>query len=469
MIKSKTAQLHFVGIGGIGMSGIAEVLHNQGYLVSGSDLQESETTRRLASLGLKIFEGHHRENVHGADVVVISSAVKTTNPEFIEAHNLRIPVIPRAEMLGELMRGKTGIAIAGTHGKTTTTSMLASILTTAGFDPTCVIGGKVNALGGNAKLGQSQWVVVEADESDGSFLHLPATYGAITNIDNDHLDHFKSLEHIDTAFVDFVSKIPFYGKVAVCLDDPGVRRILAQFRKPFITYGTSTEAEICISGLELKSFGARFVLTAYGLELGSFELQVPGHHNVLNATAAIALAYEIGVPVDKIKAGIKAFQGVRRRFEVRWKSPTQKLWIIDDYGHHPSEVRATLSAAKNFWKTQESNKSEPRRVVVLFQPHRYSRTKSCYSEFLTAFADADLVVFSDIYPAGEEPIEGISSLILANEMRSEAVSYGGGIEKSVEKLISKVRAGDLVICMGAGSVTRAPELLQMALAKRNDL
>jgi UDP-N-acetylmuramate--alanine ligase len=337
-----------------------------------------------------------------------------------------------------------------------------------------VIGGKVDALGGNAKLGQSQWVVVEADESDGSFLHLPATYGAITNIDNDHLDHFESLENIEKAFVDFVTKVPFYGKVAVCLDDPGVQRILSRLHKPFITYGTHSDSEFQICELKLLPFGARFQVRAFGKNLGLFELEVPGQHNVLNAVAAISLAFEIGVPVEKIQEGIKAFGGVKRRFEVKWKSPSEKTWIIDDYGHHPTEVRATLAAGKNFWhegreKNKEENREENRRVVVLFQPHRYTRTQNSFSEFLGAFQDADRVLLTDIYPAGEAPIPGISSAELTKSIPMGKAEFGGSLQESVDQIVKTTEAGDLIICMGAGSITRAPQMIQEQLAKRKDL
>lgn len=454
--------LHFVGIGGIGMSGIAEVFLNQGYLVSGSDLSESDTTRRLASLGAKIFQGHRAENVQKARVVVVSSAVRATNPEVVEAKRLRIPVIPRAEMLAELMRGKTGIAVAGSHGKTTTTSMLAAVLTHAGLDPTLVIGGIVNALGGNAKLGQGKYVVAEADESDGSFLQLPATYGVVTNIDNDHLDHYGNLLGVEAAFTNFVSKLPFYGLAAVCGDDPGVRRCLSRFTKPFTTYGFSSEWDWYATDVVSLGLGSRFRLWKGGEKpecLGEIELHVPGRHNVLNALAATAISHGLGLSFSQVSTGLREFKGVGRRFEVRYQDHARKIAVVDDYGHHPTEILATLSAARGFW---------PGRIVCIFQPHRYSRTVHCHDGFLSAFNPADEVFFTDIYAAGEDPIEGVSSETLAKDVMLSAraglkISYSGDLKKTETSVLTQIQDGDLVLCLGAGTITKLPEKLIQAL------
>ncbi len=464
MREKAQTQLHFVGIGGIGMSGIAEVFLNQGYRVSGSDLHESDSTKRLKSLGATIALGHRTENVQGAHVVVMSSAVRSNNPEIVEARRMRVPVIPRAEMLGELMRGKTGVAVAGTHGKTTTTSMLATVLTVAGQDPTLVIGGKVDSLGGNAKLGQGEFVVAEADESDGSFLHLPATYGIVTNIDNDHLDHFGNLETIEKAFVDFVGKLPFYGLAAVCGDDRGVRRCLERFSKPYVTYGIEGEWDYVARDIEFRGLGSTFTVHhkidgAYQ-KLGSVKLNVPGRHNVLNALASIAIALNLGLSFDVASLALGAFHGVKRRFEVRWEDIAREQVVVDDYGHHPTEIAATLAAARGYWKG---------RIIAIFQPHRYSRTLHCHEGFLSAFKDADLLFLTDIYAAGEDPIDGVSSQSLADAIRSavpaeKTVTYVGDLEKARDQVSLIAQSGDLILCLGAGTITRLPDQLAELLS-----
>ena len=459
MDSKSSTRLHFVGIGGIGMSGIAEVFLNQGYAISGSDQVESDTTKRLASLGAKICIGHAAPNVSGANVVVISSAVKSTNPEVIEARRLRIPVIPRAEMLGELMRGKTGIAVAGTHGKTTTTSMLATVLIQAGLDPTLVIGGKVDSLGGNAKLGKGTLVVAEADESDGSFLFLPATYGIITNIDSDHLDHFGSLENIERAFLDFVDKLPFYGLAVVCGEDAGVRKCLSLWTKPVSTYGFKPEWDLYADEIQSRGLGSSFqvwqraLVTEKHRSLGRFEIHVPGDHNVLNALACIAIAKKLGLTDGQIREGLAEFRGVKRRFEIRWRDEANRKIIVDDYGHHPTEIRATLAAARKFWDG---------RVIAVFQPHRYSRTQSCHADFLKAFAQTDVLLVLDIYAAGEEPIAGISGESLARDIGASShatpeVLYVGDFARAKTEVEKRFKTGDLVLCLGAGSITRFPE------------
>lgn len=466
MRKKSETQLHFIGIGGIGMSGIAEVFLNQGYRVTGSDAADSDTVRRLQSLGARIRIGHAASSVQGAHVVVISSAIRPENPELLEARRLRIPVIPRAEMLGELMRGKTGIAVAGTHGKTTTTSMLATVLTEAGLDPTLVIGGKVDLLGGNAKLGQGSLVVAEADESDGSFLHLPATYGVVTNVDDDHLDHYGSGAAIEQAFVDFVGKLPFYGMAAICADDPGVQRCLPRFVKPFVTYGFSPDRDFHASDLSVAGLGTRFRVlrrSVSGAEsLGWIDLRVPGRHNVLNALAVVAIASQLELPFPRIAAGLEGFRGVRRRFEICWQDETSRRAIVDDYAHHPTEIAATLSAARAFWPSG--------RIVTIFQPHRYSRTVHCREAFPGAFRESDVVLLTDIYAAGEDPVAGVSSERLAEEIRAatlrpgQDVRYAGDLHAAGRAAASMFRQGDLILCLGAGSITRLAGELARELA-----
>lgn len=461
MYHREKTRLHFVGIGGIGMSGIAEVFLNQGFPVSGSDIQESDTTRKLSQLGAQISIGHQAKNVTEASVVVISSAVRANNPEVLEAKRLQIPVIPRAEMLGELMRGKVGIAVAGSHGKTTTTSMLATVLTSAGLDPTLVIGGKVDSFGGNAKLGQGKYVVAEADESDGSFLHLPASLGIVTNIDNDHLDHFGNLAAIEDVFVSFVGKLPFYGVAVVCGEDAGVKRCLPRWTKPYLTYGFSDEWDLSAKDVRYRGLGSEFtVVIREGAErkqtvLGQVELFVPGQHNVLNALASIGIAIRLEIPFHQIAQGLKSFRGVKRRFDIRWQNKDQKRAIVDDYAHHPTEILATLSAARGFW---------PGRIISIFQPHRYSRTLHCRDGFLSAFTASDVVLVTDIYSAGEDPIPGISAEELVADMKRTAqprqeIIYSGSLQSTEAKAIEIGRDGDLILCLGAGSITRLPDAL----------
>lgn len=458
--KSKI-RLHFVGVGGIGMSGIARVFLQQGYSVSGSDLNASTTTQHLAQLGAKIFKGHQTENVSGTDVVVMSSAVKADNPEIIEAHRLRIPVIPRAEMLGELMRGKIGIAIAGSHGKTTATSMLAAILTAANLDPTLVIGGKVDSLGGNAKLGGGQFVLAEADESDKSFLHLPATFGMVTNIDNDHLDFYKNLESIDQAFLEFVGQFPFYGLIAVCGDDPGVKRCLSQFRKPIVSYGFSESNQYYAKNVQLDPLSSTFTVIRQTRnqeklqELGKITLPTPGSHNVLNALGCVVLALALDVPFESIQKGLLAYQGVQRRFQICHHDKEKNIAIVDDYGHHPTEIRATLKMARNFWKG---------RIITVFQPHRYTRTLHCREGFLTAFSESELIFITDIFAAGESPLDGVTSENLVRDLQGNAAGnqkfeYVPSLDTAKTEILRNIKKDDLVICFGAGSITHLPPQL----------
>jgi UDP-N-acetylmuramate--alanine ligase len=453
----KIEKIHFVGIGGIGMSGIAEVLLNLGYKVSGSDLRRSEITERLAGLGGEIFYGHLRENVAGAGVVVISSAVKNDNPEVQEARENLIPVIPRAEMLAELMRMKYGIAIAGTHGKTTTTSMVATLLGFAGIDPTIVIGGRLNSLGSNARLGQGKFLVAEADESDGSFLKLSPTIAVVTNIDADHLDFYSGIEEIKDTFVEFINKVPFFGLTVLCLDSDNVADIIPRVNKRFITYGLSAQADIRACDIKLEGLSTAFVAQYRGERLGEISFKMPGAHNVLNALAAIGVALELNIPFSVIQEGFRDFGGVGRRFQV--KGEVRDIMVVDDYGHHPTEIRATLAAATAGWD---------RRLVVVFQPHRYTRTKELYDEFVKAFHDAEVLILTDIYPAGEEPIEGVTAEALARSVRQHGqkdVTHISDREELVGHLLEILKPGDILLTLGAGTIWQTGELLLQKLEK----
>jgi UDP-N-acetylmuramate--alanine ligase len=450
----KYQHIHFVGIGGIGMSGIAEVLLNLGYHVSGSDLRRSSITDRLENLGANIFEGHKAANIEGAQVVVISTAVREDNPEVAEAVHKQIPVIPRAEMLAELMRLKYGIAIAGSHGKTTTTSMVAAVLDRAQVDPTIVVGGRVNTLGSNAKLGRGDFMVVEADESDKSFLKLSPTIAVVTNIDLEHLDFYQGIEEIRHYFTQFVNKVPFYGSAIICLDDPNIQMIIPQIARRVITYGLRAHAEVSAADVQIsrENFGSNFAVRRKGEELGRINLHVPGEHNVCNALAAVTVGLELEIDFGVIAEGLESFRGTERRFQVKGLINTDNggILVVDDYGHHPTEIRATLAAAK----------LSGRRLVVLFQPHRYTRTAALHEEFARSFYDADVVLLSDIYAASEDPIAGISSQMLAEEMEKfghRNVRYLGGLEKGKEALLESALPGDLVMTLGAGNVWRAGE------------
>jgi UDP-N-acetylmuramate--alanine ligase len=445
----KIQKIHFIGIGGIGMSGIAEVLLNLGYQVSGSDLKESDITQRLAQLGGTISYGHRRENLAEVDVVVTSTAVRADNPEVLEAHRRLIPVIPRAEMLAELMRLKYGIAIAGTHGKTTTTSMVATVLTHGGIDPTAVIGGRLDAFGSNAKLGQGQFLVAEADESDGSFLKLSPTIAVVTNIDADHLDFYVDLDHIRATFVDFINKVPFYGLAVLCLDDPNIQMLLPQVRKRLITYGINSQADFSASAIEHHADHTSFTVHYRGTALGRIGFRMPGQHNVLNALAAVAVGMELDLPFAEIVEGFKDFGGVQRRFQL--KGEVGGALVIDDYGHHPAEIKATLAAARAGWQ---------RRIVTVFQPHRYSRTKALFDDFVTAFYQADLLVVMDVYAAGEEPIAGVSAAALAAGIRDHghrACVHAADRPAVLAHLRNVVQPGDMVITLGAGNVWQVGE------------
>ena len=449
----KIEKIHFVGIGGIGMSGIAEVLLNLGYKVSGSDLKASDTTVRLVGLDAEISIGHQAENLKNVDVVVISSAVHDDNPEVVEAKRLHVPVIPRAEMLAELMRMKYGIAIAGTHGKTTTTSMAAAILGHAGIDPTIVIGGKLNAIGTNAQLGQGKFLLAEADESDGSFLVLSPTIAVVTNIDADHLDHYLGgIEEIKDTFVEFINKVPFYGLAVLCLDDKNIRAILPRVKKRYMTYGLSSQADIRATHVRHDGFLTSFVAHYKGYRLGEVSFPMPGPHNVLNAMACIAVALELDVPFSAIQEGFAKFGGVGRRFTV--KGEPNGIMVVDDYGHHPAEIKATLAAARQGWPE--------RRIVAAFQPHRYTRTHELFDEFVTAFYDADVLVLTDVYAAGEQPIEGATAERLAGEVLRHGqkdVTYIANREQIPDHLAAIVKPGDIVITLGAGNIWQQGEAL----------
>jgi UDP-N-acetylmuramate--alanine ligase len=451
---AKAQRVHFIGIGGIGMSGIAEILLNLGYAVSGSDLRRTPITERLAALGATIFEGHTAANVVGSGVVVTSSAVNERNPEVIEARTRKVPVIARAEMLAELMRLKYGIAIAGMHGKTTTTSMIATVLAAGELDPTVVVGGRVDALGSNARLGKSQYLVAEADESDRSFLKLSPILAVVTNLDREHMDCYRDMADVEDAFVEFMDRVPFYGSCVACLDNELLAGILPRVRRRVFTYGATSRADYVLRLLApSEGVRSRFEVAADGKVLGPFELHVPGLHNVLNATAAVAIAAQLDIAPEAIAQGLKNFRGVDRRFQL--KGCVHDVAVVDDYGHHPTEIRATLRAAKD---------CNYRRIHVIFQPHRYTRTRDLMEEFATSFGDASTVEILDIYAASEEPIEGITSQALVKKIGRDGVEYAQSPEDAVAKVVSRAEAGDVILTMGAGSVSGIAPLVLQKLA-----
>ena len=479
---AKIQRIHFVGIGGIGMSGIAEVLLNLGYKVSGSDLKSSAVTQRLAGLGATTFEGHRAENIIAAEVVVTSSAISADNPEVTEAHKLHIPVIQRAEMLAELMRLKYGIAIAGMHGKTTTTSMVAAVLAAGGLDPTVVVGGRVDAMGSNARLGKSQYLVAEADESDRSFLKLSPILSVVTNIDREHMDCYRNMRDVKKTFLDFMDRVPFYGMIVACNDDPLLRKLLPAVQRRTVTYGTKRGSDFLIrirsdhqkeaqkmrapswSRSSLAGQGGDFdphPLSNFSVryrdhDLGEFTLHVPGVHNVLNATAAIAVGVGLDIPLDAIRAALDQFRGVDRRFQLR--GTAAGISVIDDYGHHPTEIKATLAAARQCGF---------RKIHVIFQPHRYTRTRDLMEEFTTAFADADSLFLLDIYAASEKPIEGITAEALVQrirENRGKPVEYVSSVADAIGAATKAAQAGDMILTLGAGSIS---QLGPMILEKLN--
>ena len=457
---AKIQRIHFVGIGGIGMSGIAEVLLNLGYKVSGSDLKSSAVTQRLASLGATTFEGHSAENMSGAEVVVTSSAVSPENPEVLEARKLHVPVIRRAEMLAELMRLKYGIAIAGMHGKTTTTSMVAAVLAAGGLDPTVVVGGRVDAMGSNARLGKSQYLVAEADESDRSFLKLSPILSVVTNIDREHMDCYRNMRDVKRTFLEFMDRVPFYGMIVVCNDDPVLRRLLPSVQRRAVTYGTRRGSDFLIKpGAIEQQPGEHRPLSHFRVvfeqkDLGDFVLRVPGVHNVLNATAAIAVGIGLEVSLENIRTALENFRGVDRRFQLHGK--IAGVSVIDDYGHHPTEIKATLAAAKQCGF---------RKIHVIFQPHRYTRTQELMDEFAGAFGDADSLAVLDIYAASEKPIEGVTGEALASRIASAApeknVRYAASFADAIDAVASKAEDGDMILTLGAGSVSQiGPMILE---------
>jgi UDP-N-acetylmuramate--alanine ligase len=456
----KPQPVHFIGIGGIGMSGLAEVLIELGYRVSGSDVKLTPITARLAALGAVIHEGHAAANVEGANAVVVSSAVRPDNPEVVEARRLGLPVIPRGELLAELMRLKFGIAVAGSHGKTTTTSMVAAVLIHAGLDPTVMVGGRAAVLrGSNARVGVGDYLVVESDESDGSFLKLAPILAVVTNIDREHLDHYRDLDEICRAFVEFVNRVPFYGAAILCLDDENIQRILPRINRRVITYGVSAQADLritsCSTGHMASEFHLVRTLVATQIheerDLGCFRLNVPGVHNVSNATAAVAIALELEISIENIREGLAGFTGVDRRFQVR--GAEGGVTVIDDYGHHPTEIRATLAAARA---------CRYRRIHVLFQPHRYTRTQALMDDFARAFHQADTVHLIDIYSASESPIEGVSSQVLAERLQTfghRGAVYSGNMDAGIESVLQAAESGDAIVTLGAGSVSQAGDKL----------
>jgi UDP-N-acetylmuramate--alanine ligase len=452
-------RIHFIGIGGIGMSGIAEILLTMGYSVSGSDLKRSAVTDRLLGMGARIFEGHAASNASASDVVVTSSAVAKNNPEVLEARERKIPVIQRAEMLAELMRLKYGIAVAGMHGKTTTTSMVAAVLGGGGLDPTVVVGGRVDAMGSNARLGSSQYLVAEADESDRSFLKLSPVLAVVTNLDREHMDCYRDMEDVEAAFVEFMDRLPFYGATTACVDDALLAGVLGRVRRRVYTYGENADADFRVAVLAKDAEShSLFEVNYKGLVLGRFRLHVPGRHNVLNATAAVAVGVQLGVAPDQIAAGLESFRGVDRRFQI--KGVVRGVTVVDDYGHHPTEIVATLRAARDCGY---------KRVHVLFQPHRFTRTRDLMTEFAGAFADADTVEVLDIYAASEEPIEGVNAQALVKAIRGvEAgkveVGYAAAAPEAVKVLVERAEAGDVILTLGAGSVSQAGAMLLEGLA-----
>ncbi len=451
-----TENFHFIGIGGSGMNGIAELILNLGYKVSGSDIAESDAVKRLKKLGAKIYIGHQAQNIEGADVVVYSSAISHTNPEYIEAKRRKIPVIPRAEMLAELMRLKRGIAVAGTHGKTSTTSLLGSIFYAAKMNPTTIIGGKFFNIGANAKLGKGEYLICEADESDGSFLKLNPEIVIVTNIDNDHLDHYGSFDNLKNAFLEFINKVPFYGYAVLCTDNKIIKSILPYVNKRVITYGIKSNADFRAVDIKKKNNGMEFNLVINNKSYGNIFISSFGKHNVLNALASIAVAYRTGIKLDKIKKGLENFKGVERRLEL--KGIVNNIRIMDDYGHHPTEIKATLEAI---------NKGKGK-LIVIFQPHRYTRTKILYKDFANAFTKADFLYITEIYPAGEKPIKGVTAKLIYNEVikkRKRNVKFFPVKEDIPDDIKNIANPGDIILTLGAGDVKNLGVYIIKALEK----
>ncbi len=453
----KIKKIHFVGIGGSGMSGIAEVLLNLGYQISGSDLKETEVTQRLAKLGAKILYQHRAENIKDAQVVVVSSAIMKDNPEVLSALEQKIPVIPRAEMLAELARLKYTIAIAGTHGKTTTTSLIGTILSEANFDPTLIIGGRLRGLDTGAKLGKGEFLVAEADESDGSFLKISPTITVVTNIDNDHLDHYGTMEKLEETFLQFISRVPFYGWSILCLDNPGIRKILSSVERNFYTYALENNADFTAKDIVYNDWGSKFNVYSQGKKrgdhlIGQVRLHLPGKHNVSNALAAIACAVNLEISFSVIKKALAGFKGIERRLQV--KGEKNGITLIDDYGHHPEEIKATLSAIKQHWPK--------RRLIVIFQPHRHTRTKILFPAFGKAFNDADLIKLMEIYPAGEKPLSEVSAKLIYDALKENRKNVTMFAKEMIFQLVKELKAGDIVLTLGAGDVWKLGEELLKA-------
>lgn len=447
----RVKRVHFVGIGGIGMSGIAEVLLNLGYTVSGSDLKKTEITERLEKLGAKVYYEHRPENVEGADVVVVSSAIGPSNPEVHRAKEIFIPVIPRAEMLSELMRMKLGIAICGTHGKTTTTSLISTILSHAGFDPTCVIGGRLKSTNSNARLGTGRFLVAEADESDGSFLLLSPIIVVLTNIDLEHLDYYRDIDSIKEAFLNFLNKVPFFGVDIICIDDPHIQSLIPYLRRRYVTYGFSKQADVRTENVSRRGFGTDFSVIFRGENLGRVSLSIPGIHNVQNALAAVATSIELDVPFETVSEALRDFQGIQRRIELKWDG---EIKLFDDYAHHPTEIKATLRTLREMFDS---------RIVVAFQPHRYTRTLALLKDFALAFNDADILLVTEIYAASEPKIDGVSGERLAESIKASGhkhVEYLPSLEEVADRIVSIAKKGDVVCTLGAGDIFKVAEKLK---------
>jgi len=457
-VYKKNHHIHFVGIGGIGMSGIAELLLNLGYRVSGSDIKESEITQRLSSLGAGMYYGHEKKNLKDADVVVTSSAVRSNNPEVVQAHDKNIPVIPRAEMLGELMRLKYGIAIAGAHGKTTTTSLIAAVLEYGHLDPTVVVGGKLLKTNVNAFLGAGDFLVAEADESDGSFLTLPPTIAVVTNIDREHLDYYSDIEQIKSCFLQFLNKVPFYGLCLICLDDEHLQSIIPCMEKRIMTYGRASQADLQAREIECDGLSSTFTVYLRDKRLGKITVRLPGSHNVLNALAAVGVGLELDIPFKSIKKALREFKGIQRRFQMLGRR--RGITLIDDYAHHPTEIKMTLKAARQL---------NAKRVVALFQPHRYSRTQHLFNEFMTAFYDADVLIVTNIYAASEQPIAGVSSERLYEGLREyghKNVLHACDLQQAEKMVLETIETGDVFLTLGAGDVCTVGPRVMKALRKK---
>ena len=452
-------QIHMVGIGGTGMNGIAEVLLNLGYSVSGSDLQATDVTRRLERLGARVAVGHEAKNLAGADVVVISSAVRDSNPEVVEARRLKIPVIPRAEMLAELMRMKLGVAVAGSHGKTSTTSMIALVLEAGGFDPTVIVGGRLNTIGAHAKLGGGDFIVAEADESDRSFLFLSPFIAVLTNIDEEHLDQYQNVDELKKTFAHFANKVPFYSPVVLCLDNPHLQSLIPQLERRIITYGFSAQADFFARDQKFENFSSMSTVFHKNEPLGGLRLNVPGKHNIANALAAVAVGLELDIPQARIFEALESYTGTGRRFEL--KKTVNGIMIIEDYAHHPTEIRATLDAAKTGW---------PRRVLTVFQPHRYSRLSLLLKRFATAFNQSDVLVLTEVYPAGEDPLPGVSGQVLYDEVSQfghKDVHFEPDLGKIPGLVAELAQPEDIIMVMGAGNISRiVPDIIAALEAKR---